>query len=225
MHEGDGEPFVRTAKHHFRPGEWTLLVGESGSGKSSLFKAINRLWPHGRGAIILPESVRSLYAAQDVSLPAISLKELICMPDPVDVHSDIEVAVALTKAGLAEFAGDLAQEGRNEHSWNQLLSGGQKQKVVLARILLLQPGILYLDESTSALDPDATVAFHQAIKDACPTATVISIMHDATPPVSSAGKRFYDSVVTIADGSTRKEPLADSKGAPVGPARVRPVSM
>lgn len=220
MHEGDDEPFVRTGNHNFKPGEWTLLVGESGSGKSSLFKAINRLWPHGRGAIILPESRRSLYAAQDVSLPPISLKELICMPDPVEVHSDLEVAIALTKAGLAEFAGDLAQDGRNGQSWDQLLSGGQKQKIVLARIVLLQPGILYLDESTSALDPEATVAFHQAIKDSCSSATVISIMHDATPPISSTGKHFYDSVVTIANGTTRKEPLEDTKGTPVGPARV-----
>lgn len=224
IHEGDDVPFVRTGKHHFKPGEWTLLVGESGSGKSSLFKAINRLWPHGRGATILPESVRSLYAAQDVSLPPISLKELICMPDLVEAHSDVDVTVALTKAGLAEFAGDLAQEGRNGHIWDQLLSGGQKQKIVLARILLLQPGLLFLDESTSALDPDATVAFHQAIKDACPSATVISIMHDATPPRSSTGKGFYDSVVTIADGSTIKEPLADTEGGPVGPARVKPVA-
>ncbi|WP_280139599.1 ATP-binding cassette domain-containing protein [Mesorhizobium sp. Root102] len=223
MHEGDDAPFIRTGEHHFKPGEWTLLVGESGSGKSSLFKAINRLWPHGRGTTILPESVRSLYAAQDVNLPPISLKELICMPDLVEAHSDVDVAVALTKAGLAEFAGDLAQEGRNGHSWDQLLSGGQKQKIILARILLLQPGLLFLDESTSALDPDATVAFHQAIKDACPSATVISIMHDATPPISVTGKGFYDSVVTIANGTTRKEPLADTKGGPVGPARVMPV--
>ncbi len=224
MHEGDDVPFIRTGEHHFTPGEWTLLVGESGSGKSSLFKAINQLWPHGRGTAILPESVRSLYAAQDVNLPPISLKELICMPDLVEAHSDVDVAVALTKAGLAEFAGDLGKEGRNGHSWDQLLSGGQKQKIILARILLLQPGLLFLDESTSALDSDATVAFHQAIKDACPSATVLSIMHDATPPRSSTGKGFYDSVLTIANGTTRKEPLPDTKGGPVGPARVKPVA-
>jgi ABC-type uncharacterized transport system fused permease/ATPase subunit len=146
------------------------------------------------------------------------------MPDLVEAHSDVDVAVALTKAGLAEFAGDLGNEGRKGHSWDQLLSGGQKQKIILARILLLRPGLLFLDESTSALDPDATVAFHQAIKDACPSATVISIMHDATPPRSSTGKGFYDSVVTIAKGTTRKEPLADTKGGPVGPARVKPVA-
>jgi vitamin B12/bleomycin/antimicrobial peptide transport system ATP-binding/permease protein len=224
MHEGADDPFIRTGKHDFKPGEWTLLVGESGSGKSSLFKAINRLWPHGRGAIILPDNARSLYAAQDVNLPSVSLKELICMPDLVETHSDIEVADALSKAGLAEFAGDLGHEGRNEHRWDQILSGGQKQKIILARILLLRPAILYLDEATSALDPDATVAFHQAIKDACPSATVFSIMHDATPPRSATGERYYDSLVMIENGTTRKEPLADTSGAPVGPARVRPVA-
>lgn len=147
---------------------------------------------------------------------------MICIPDLVEAHSDVDVAVALTKAGLAEFAGDLAEDGRKGHSWDQLLSGGQKQKIILARILLLQPGLLFLDESTSALDPDATVAFHQAIKDACPSTTVISIMHDATAPRSSTGKGFYDSVLTIANGTTTKEPLADTKGGPVGPARVKP---
>ena len=224
LHEGADTPFIQTGEHHFRPGEWTLLVGESGSGKSSLFKAINRLWPHGRGVVILPDNTRILYAAQDVNLPPISLKELICMPDLVEAHSDVDVADALTKAGLADLAGALAEEGRKGHGWDQFLSGGQKQRIILARILLLQPGLLFLDEFTSALDPEATVAFHQAVKDACPNATVISIMHDATAPRSLTGKAFYDSVLTIANGTTRKEPLPDTRGGPVGPARVRPMA-
>lgn len=77
MHAGDDEPFVTTGNLHFKRGEWTLLVGESGSGKSSLFKAINGLWPHGRGTIVLPKNVRTLYAAQDVKLPPVTLMDVV----------------------------------------------------------------------------------------------------------------------------------------------------
>ncbi len=221
MHPGEEKPFVTTGSLNFRPGEWTLLVGESGSGKSSLLKAMNGLWPHGRGCVIAPENARSLFAAQDVRLQPVALKELVCMPDPAERHPDAEVAAALRKAGLAEFAGDLANFGHDGQSWDQLLSGGQKQKVVLARILLLRPNLMFLDEPTSALDQEATVSFHQEIRDACPDATVISVMHDATPPRSKAGDGFYDSVLTISDGCATKATLPETGGMPAGPARVR----
>ena len=98
MHPGDDAPFVTAANLHFKRGEWTLLVGESGSGKSSLIKAINGLWAHGRGMIVLPKNARTLYAAQDVMLPPVSLKELVCLPDPVEAHSDEELAAALRQS-------------------------------------------------------------------------------------------------------------------------------
>lgn len=49
MHTGEDEPFLSANALNFAPGEWTLVMGESGSGKTSLLKAINGLWPHGRG--------------------------------------------------------------------------------------------------------------------------------------------------------------------------------
>jgi vitamin B12/bleomycin/antimicrobial peptide transport system ATP-binding/permease protein len=222
LHPCDALPFIMTGYLHVNAGEWTLLVGKSGSGKSSLLKAINGFWPHGRGTVVLPRNVRALFAAQDVKLPPLSLKELICLPGLIDAYSNSEAAEALSKAGLADFAGDLAGEGRGTRSWDQLLSGGQKQKLVLARILLQRPGLLFLDEPTSALDREATVAFHQAIKDACPGATVISVMHDAVPPKSVRGEQFYESVFAIADGRVTKMPLSRLTIGPVGPARVRP---
>ncbi|QIO49365.1 ATP-binding cassette domain-containing protein [Rhizobium ruizarguesonis] len=66
-------------------------------------------------------------------------------------------------------------------SWDQLLSQGQKQKLVLARILLLRPGLLFLDEATSALDTQAAYAFLQTITDRFRDATVIAVMHDVSP--------------------------------------------
>ncbi|MBN9242732.1 MAG: ABC transporter ATP-binding protein/permease [Mesorhizobium sp.] len=208
MHQGhESMPFLSIEQLRFRRGEWTFLRGESGCGKTSLIKAINGLWPYGRGTIVLPEGVKSFYAAQDVRLPQVSLKELVCLPDKPQDHADTRVAAMLHKAGLGDFIehlGDLSREGKG---WDQELSGGQKQKLIVARILLQQPGLLFLDEATAALDPEGKIAFHQAIKDNCPNATVISIMHEATPPRSASGEEFYDSVVTIADGTVSKKPL------------------
>ena len=204
LHASVDHPFLAADKLDFLPGEWTLVVGESGSGKTSLFRAINGLWAHGRGTIAAPRHVRSLYATQDVKLPAVSLKDLVCLPDSVDEHPDTNVAAALRKAGLGEFIEGLSKDGRDGQSWDQLLSGGQKQKLVLARILLLRPGLLFLDEATSALDTQAVHTFHHAIKDHCREATVIAVMHDVSAIKSASGVEFFDSVITIDKGVAKK---------------------
>jgi ABC-type uncharacterized transport system fused permease/ATPase subunit len=209
MHRGtDTAPFLTAGTLHFGRGEWTFLKGDSGSGKTSLMKAMNGLWPYGRGAFFVPGGVGRLYAAQEVKLPPVSLKQLACLPDSAGDHADANVAAALHKAGLGEFIEHLADEAREGTSWDQLLSGGQKQKLVLARIILHKPGLLFLDEATGALDPEARIAFHQAIRDNCPDATVISVMHEAVPPKSATGVDFYDSVLSISDGVASKRPLA-----------------
>jgi vitamin B12/bleomycin/antimicrobial peptide transport system ATP-binding/permease protein len=208
MHQGDhAVPFVTAPHLHFRRGEWTFVKGESGSGKTSIIKAINGLWPYGRGSIVFPEGVKTFYAAQEVKLPRVSLKQLACMPARAENFSDARVAAMLHKAGLGEFIEHLADDGRDGTPWDQLFSGGQKQKLVATRILLQKPGLLFLDEATSALDPEATIAFHQTIKDNCPGITVISIMHEPEPPRSAKGVEFYESVLLLADGIATKKPL------------------
>ncbi|TGV16233.1 ABC transporter ATP-binding protein/permease [Mesorhizobium sp. M8A.F.Ca.ET.173.01.1.1] len=210
-HQGeDATPFLSSANLRFRRGEWTFLKGESGCGKTSLIKAINGLWPYGRGTIVFPEGVKSFYAAQEVKLPQVSLKQLVCLPGSERDHGDAQVASALHKAGLGDFIEHMANESREGKSWDQVLSGGQKQKLVVARIILQQPGLLFLDEATGALDPDGKIAFHQAIKDNCPDVTVISVTHEAVAPRSAAGTEFYHSMVLIADGVATKKPLAPS---------------
>jgi ABC-type uncharacterized transport system fused permease/ATPase subunit len=208
MHQGaDAVPFLTATNLRFRPGEWTFVKGESGCGKTSLVKAINGLWPYGRGHIVLPAGVGTFYAAQDVRLPPLSLKQLVCMPDDADDHQDAKVAAMLHKAGLGDLIEYLRDDARDGNIWDQILSGGQKQKLVVARILLQRPGLLFLDEATSALDMEAKIAFHQAIKDQCPDAIVISIMHEAAPPRAANGVEFYHSILAIADGVAAKRPL------------------
>ncbi|OJU48515.1 MAG: ABC transporter ATP-binding protein, partial [Mesorhizobium sp. 61-13] len=188
-HQGhQAEPFLTSERLRFRRGEWTFLKGESGCGKTSLIKALNGLWPYGGGTIVFPEGITTFYAAQEVKLPQVTLKELVCLPEAADKHSDASAAAALHKAGLGDFIEFMADETRTGMTWDQLLSGGQKQKLVVARIMLHQPGLLFLDEATGALDPEGKIAFHQAIKDNCPGVTVISVMHEAVPPRSATGE-------------------------------------
>lgn len=210
FHEGDAKkPFVKATDLRFRRGEWACLMGESGSGKTSLIKALNGLWPHGAGDIVLPEGVRPFYAAQEVKLPRQTLKRLVCLPDAEETHNDMRVASALHKAGLGEFIEFLDSTQRDGKAWEDVLSGGQKQKLILARILLQSPGLLFLDEATSALDPAAKVAFHQAIKENCPNTTVLSVMHEPQPPRAADGKEFYDAIVRFANGQATKAPLSN----------------
>ena len=200
-------PFLRSAHLNFKRGEWTYVKGESGCGKTSLIRAINGLWPHGAGTIIMPRGIDTFYASQEIKLPSVSLKTLVCLPDRPDGYDDDSVRWALSEAGLGEFGEFLGEDGREGKTWDQMLSGGQKQRLVAARILLHQPGLLFLDEATGALDPEGRVAFHQAIKDNCPGITVISVMHEQATPKSATGEEFYDSVLTIENGRTTKKPI------------------
>lgn len=213
MHQGeDSEAFVTAEDMRFHRGEWTFLMGPSGCGKSSFIKAINGLWPHGSGEIIIPDDVRIFFAAQEVKLPRLSLKQLVCLPNTVERYGDVRVASVLHKAGLGEFIEFLSEGQREGKSWDETLSGGQKQRLVLARILLHQPGLLFLDEATGALDPVSKIAFHQALKDFLPTTTVISVMHEPEPPRAEDGSHFYHSVVRFEDGVAIKHPLKKAVG-------------
>lgn len=208
MHQGaDAAPFLTVENIRFKRGEWVFVKGDSGCGKTSLLKAINGLWPYGRGDIAIPDGVKTFYAAQEVKLPKVPLKQLVCLPGSEEDHSDARAAAALYNAGLGEFIEYLHDESREGKIWDQVLSGGQKQKLVVARILLHRPGLLFLDEASGALDIAAKIAFHQAIKDHCPGTTVISVMHETTPPRTEAGEEFYHSVLAISDGVAKKKPL------------------
>jgi vitamin B12/bleomycin/antimicrobial peptide transport system ATP-binding/permease protein len=94
--------------------------------------------------------------------------------------------------------------GRDGQTWDQLLSGGQKHRLVLAQILLLRPGLLFLDEATSALDVSAAHAYYHAIKVYCGEATVIAVTHDLSAIASATGISFFDSVLAVDKGFARK---------------------
>ena len=201
MYQGhDAKPFLEAGNLRFRPGQWTYVSGPSGSGKSSFIAALNGLLRYGEGQIIMPEGKKIFYACQENKFPKASLKQLVCIPDDEEEHGDMEVRDILESVGLGKFVKSMDRADYEGELWEDVMSGGQKQLLVLARILLQKPGVLFLDEASSALDPASKVLFHELIKNACPNAIVISIMHDPSPPVNAQGVSYYDSILEISDG-------------------------
>ncbi|MDP9812639.1 ABC-type uncharacterized transport system fused permease/ATPase subunit [Rhizobium tibeticum] len=207
LHAGADTPFLRAALLKFEPAEWTLVLGNSGSGKTSLLKSMNGLWSHGCGVFVFPV-LESLYAVQDVKLQVTSLANLVCLPELVDAFPPENIVAALRAADLAEFIQDLHNNGRDGRTWDGVLSGGQKQKLILARIILQRPGLLFLDEATSALDPNSVQAFYKAIKNSCPDTTVIAVTHDISPIQIPSAENLFDSVLAITGGIAHKTSLA-----------------
>ncbi|MGF1551737.1 MAG: ATP-binding cassette domain-containing protein [Paracoccaceae bacterium] len=210
-HRGhDAEPFIRAHALTVRPGRWAYVRGQNGAGKSCLLKAIMGLWPYGEGEIALPKGVDAFFAGQDPDLPErLTLKELVTYPHMAEDFDDLKVAAALGEAGLARFVPHLGETLMGGKSWANVFSGGQKQRLVLARILLQRPGLLMLDEAPSAMDPDATLDFHRLLKEHLPRAIVVSVMHEHEPPISPEGVPFYTDLLVIEDGIARIEPAPE----------------
>lgn len=201
-HRGhDTEPFLRLHHANMRPGDWVYVRGANGSGKSSLLKAIAGLWPYGSGDVVRPHGAVMFFAGQDPDVPArLTLKQLVTYPHFGDAYSDIEVCAALSDVGLGRFLRDLDEELHHGKTWHSVMSGGQRQRLVLARILLQRPDILLLDEACSALDRTAVAEFHRLIRKHCPDAIVVSIMHEPEPPMDPSGRRYYNMILQIEDG-------------------------
>jgi putative ATP-binding cassette transporter len=147
----DGTEVVKDAEVVIAAGERVLVAGESGTGKSTLVRAIAGLWPWGKGSIQVESGAKMLLLPQRAYVPAGSLRRAATYPEPAESKSVDEVAKALKQVGLGHLVDRLDEEA----PWDQTLSGGEKQRLAFARILLHRPDIIVLDEATSALDPES----------------------------------------------------------------------
>ena len=168
-----GKPLLAATTLAFKQGESVLVTGPSGAGKSTLFRALAGIWPYWKGKIALPKGATLLFLPQKPYLPIGSLKYAACYPAAGAGIADDAVRDVLIAAGLQHLAGDLARE----ENWAQLLSGGEQQRLAIARALLNRPDWLFMDEPTAALPDDAQAALYRLLKEKLPATTLVSVGH------------------------------------------------
>lgn len=168
------------------PGTVTALVGASGSGKSTLAKLVPRFYDAQQGAVAIGDAdVRDIDAAelcrsvgfvfQDVQLLRASLRDNIRLARPDATDRDVEAA-----ARAAQIHDRILRFPRGYDSVvgeDANLSGGEAQRVTIARALLADTPVLVLDEATAFADPDSEAAIQKALSTLAADRTVLVIAH------------------------------------------------
>ena len=172
------------------PGQSSVVSGRSGSGKSTLFRAIAGIWPFGSGTVERPPG-SMLFLPQRPYIPLGTLRHAVTYPSAPESFDDAAVRQALEDAGL----GSLAAELDTEEPWTQRLSGGEQQRLAIARALLLRPDWLFLDEATASLDPEAEADMYGMLRQRLPDTTILSIAHRAEVA------RWHDRHLSLRDGT------------------------
>ncbi len=192
-----GRVLLQDASLRLEKAEAVLITGASGSGKSTLFRAIAGIWPFGRGMVTVPEGTRALFLPQRPYLPLGTLRRAVCYPlDAREVPDDI-VREALSAVQLPHLADRLDEED----AWDRRLSGGEQQRLAFARVLLVRPRFLFLDEATASLDPAGEETMYTLLRARLPDTAVLSIAH--RPAVA----RFHDRRLGVADGRLTPLPI------------------
>lgn len=167
----DGAPVAALHDLTLAPGRRVMISGPSGAGKSSLFRALTGLWPTGGGRVRLPAGGDVLVMPQRTYFPLGSLRQAITYPLAANTVSDKDLRDVLSAVGLDH----LRERFDEEADWSVLLSGGEQQRIAIARALLRKPALLLFDEPVAALLDASGRELYQMLIERLPDTIIITI--------------------------------------------------
>ncbi|VVT54347.1 uncharacterized protein SAPINGB_P004030 [Magnusiomyces paraingens] len=174
-----GELLVQDLNIVINPGEHLLISGPNGSGKSAVARVLGGLWPVFRGLVSKPVAADIAFIPQRPYLTVGTLREQVSYPY---TSADLE-EMGVTDAHLEKILEEVKLEylvsregGWDVHKpWKDVFSGGEKQRVMFARVLLKQPKFAVIDEGTSAVSSDVEGILYETCQRA--GITLITISH------------------------------------------------
>jgi ATP-binding cassette subfamily B protein len=205
---GSAQPVLRGVTFQAPPGQLTALVGPSGAGKTTITHLVSRLYDPDQGTVLIggqdlrDVTLESLHDAvgvvtQDAHMFHDTIRANLSYARPEATEADLVAAcqaaqiwelIATLPDGLDTVVGDRGYR----------LSGGEKQRLAIARLLLKAPSVVVLDEATAHLDSESEAAVQAALKTALTGRTSLVIAHRLSTI------READQILVIDDGQVRE---------------------
>ncbi|HDL5698695.1 TPA: ABC transporter ATP-binding protein/permease [Mannheimia haemolytica] len=172
--DASGRILMKNINFELNSGDALLIQGASGSGKTTLLKALAGIYPFETFGSAKRSCSNPLFLPQRPYMPQGCLKEAICYPNLN--CTDDSVRDAMKKCCLNKYLTMLDKS----MDWQTILSPGELQRIAFVRILLAKPQLIFLDETTSALDEPTEAILYRQIKQFLPESIIISVGHRCT---------------------------------------------
>ncbi|MFM9034193.1 MAG: ABC transporter ATP-binding protein/permease [Mycobacterium sp.] len=172
-----GRQLLHGLNLRLEPGDSLVITGTSGCGRTTLLRSIARLWPYASGTVSRPDGDGdAMFLSQVPYLPLGDLRAVLSYPDRECTIADEDLVSALDAVALGHLGGRLNEV----QDWTKVLSPGEQQRISFARVLLQKPRVIFLDESTSAIDEGQEFAIYRMLRERLPRSIVVSVTHRAT---------------------------------------------